>query len=58
MRMDISIFNEVHMAGLTEKVIFEQRDEGNGKEPSRQVWRKYSWQRNLRWESLWVSEEE
>lgn len=35
-------FNEVHVAGVTEKVIFEQRDEGSGKEPSRQVWRKYS----------------
>lgn len=45
--MDTSIFNEMHMADLTEKVLFEQRDEGSGKEPSRKMWRKYSWQRNL-----------
>lgn len=56
MRMDrgvgSSILNGVHMIGLTEKVIFEQRhnkEVGNSQADS---WGRYSWPRNLRWESI------
>lgn len=39
-RVGSSILNEMHTVGLTEKVIFGQRQEASGREPSGQVWRK------------------
>ena len=40
-----SILNEVHVVGMPEKGISEQRKEGSGKEPGGQVWMKCSRQR-------------